>query len=166
MRIYNEVLDWLVRKMVDETNKKFLSNIDQKDGECWTWKLCFNTGGYGSFRRASGATEQAHVYSYALHNNKLSKYGKPQVSGLILHKCGNRKCCNPKHLYEGSYKDNARDSIEHGTFVSATVKLSYSDIIKLQQSGASQVDIAKVANVTQSGISRFISRNKKEVGYV
>lgn len=27
----------------------------------------------------------------------------------ICHKCNNKKCVNPKHLYAGTAKDNARD---------------------------------------------------------
>jgi hypothetical protein len=34
---------------------------------------------------------------------------------MVLHKCGNRKCCNPDHLYDGTYQDNRRDSEVHGT---------------------------------------------------
>jgi len=33
-----------------------------------------------------------------------------------LHKCNNKKCFNPNHLYMGTQKDNAADSIKDGTF--------------------------------------------------
>jgi hypothetical protein len=28
----------------------------------------------------------------------------------VLHSCDNRKCCNPKHFFLGSYSDNQRDA--------------------------------------------------------
>ena len=33
----------------------------------------------------------------------------------VLHKCGNKKCCNPDHLYAGTPKENYDDMVEHGT---------------------------------------------------
>src|ERR1700743_58775 len=84
---YPQIIFVLIDKLLEDFNKKFMNNIEVKSkDECWNWKLCFNTGGYGSFRRASGATTQAHVYSYCLNNNLLSRYGKPMAKGWILHK--------------------------------------------------------------------------------
>lgn len=161
MKIYPQVINWLIDSMISITNKKFLESIDRTSA-CWNWKLCVNTGGYGSFRRVTGETTQAHVYSYALHNNKISKFGKPVVTNLVLHKCGNRKCCNPEHLYEGNYKDNARDAFVHGTSTYKFITASIDEIKALQAQGLTQVEIAKLLKVTQSGLSRFISRNTKE----
>jgi hypothetical protein len=63
------------------------------------------TAGYGNW--GFGGMQGAHRATYRLFN------GEPV--GLVLHKCGNRKCCNPDHLYDGTYQDNRRDSEEHGT---------------------------------------------------
>jgi hypothetical protein len=63
------------------------------------------TPGYGNW--GFGGMQGAHRATYRLFN------GEPV--GLVLHKCGNRKCCNPDHLYDGTYQDNRRDSEAHGT---------------------------------------------------
>ena len=33
----------------------------------------------------------------------------------VCHACNNKNCCNPKHLYFGTPKDNIVDAIENGT---------------------------------------------------
>src|SRR5699024_7924734 len=34
---------------------------------------------------------------------------------MVCHRCGNRRCVRPDHLYAGTAKDNVRDMIAHGT---------------------------------------------------
>lgn len=70
---------------------------------CWEWcGYCNNLTGYGQMRW-DGKTEGAHRVMYKLTIGEI-----PQ--GLcVLHHCDNPKCVNPKHLYLGTYKDNARD---------------------------------------------------------
>ena len=36
------------------------------------------------------------------------KLGRP-IKDCALHICDNKRCVNPNHLYEGTYKDNSRD---------------------------------------------------------
>jgi len=72
---------------------------------CWEWMGSCGTPGYGNW--GLGGVQAAHKATYRLFN------GEP--AGLVLHRCGNRKCCNPDHLYDGTYKDNRRDSEVHGT---------------------------------------------------
>lgn len=44
---------------------------------------------------------------------RLHRWAYMQVIGaqnsLVLHKCDNRACFNPDHLYAGNAKDNTRD---------------------------------------------------------
>lgn len=72
---------------------------------CWNWAGSTNGKGYGQMTfRGRGIT--AHKASYEAHIG-------PIPSGmLILHKCDNRACINPEHLYAGTYKDNRRDMLE------------------------------------------------------
>jgi hypothetical protein len=72
---------------------------------CWEWMGSCGTPGYGNW--GFHGMQAAHRATYKLFN------GEPV--GLVLHRCGNRKCCNPDHLYDGTYKDNRRDSELHGT---------------------------------------------------
>lgn len=58
----------------------------------------------------------AHLVAFWLH------YGYAPKGGHICHKCGNKHCCNPYHLYHGTAKTNHADSVKHGTFVPLEVK--------------------------------------------
>ena len=86
----------------------FWSQVE-KTPTCWNWKGSKNSvrerknGSYGVWTKRK---EYVHRFSYILH------YGQPK--NLVLHKCNNKKCVNPAHLYDGTYKDNTRDAIQAG----------------------------------------------------
>ena len=45
----------------------------------------------------------AHQVSYKIH------YGDRPNGLMICHKCNNRKCVNPNHIYAGTSQDNHND---------------------------------------------------------
>lgn len=77
---------------------------------CWNWSGSLRNG-YG--RTICGSrvdntrkSVSAHVFSYLAFNGDIP-------DGLcVLHKCDNRKCCNPDHLFLGTKKDNAIDMVK------------------------------------------------------
>ena len=79
---------------------RFWNKVDKTDS-CWIWLASGRGQGYGAFKY-QGKVYDAHRFSWYLFYKEFSKK-------WILHTCNNRKCVNPKHLYEGTPKQNYAD---------------------------------------------------------
>lgn len=134
----------------------FWSKVDIKGpDDCWEWQASVTqTGGYGQFNAARhlGHSRMAHRWAWILTQGSIPK-------GLyVLHHCDNRPCCNPKHLYLGTYKDNARDMVERGRLYIRTgadnhqTKLTPEQVIMIRKDPRPQRTIAKEYGVSQPAI--------------
>lgn len=76
-------------------------------GQCWRWKGKPSRSGYGQFM-VNHRSLRAHRYSYELCIGSIP-------GGLdVLHRCDNKWCVNPDHLFVGTKQDNQRDKVEKG----------------------------------------------------
>lgn len=74
---------------------------------CWEWTGKPMNKGY-CYTSLNGEKILAHRLFYR-------ELVGPIPEGLdILHKCDNRICCNPDHLFPGTDKDNSDDKIRKG----------------------------------------------------
>ena len=125
---------------------------------CWEWIAHIDKDGYGK-AKINGRTLRAHRVSYEL------TYGKVPNGLLVCHKCDNRSCVNPKHLFLGTDKDNMRDKANKNRCNQKGEKNNaskYSDhIIKpirdLYNTGLySHKDLTKKIGISKSQIGRIV----------
>jgi hypothetical protein len=91
-------------------DERFWSKVDKKSSEeCWEWLANRKDNGYGNFYYLDKCIG-AHVVSWALSNNRGISEIVNNRKLIVCHKCDNPSCCNPNHLYLGSYSDNRRDA--------------------------------------------------------
>ena len=138
---------------------RFWSKVAKSDS-CWTWTAGLNESGYGSFRFGN-RMHAAHRIAWMLTS------GQPGDLH-VLHKCDNRRCVNPEHLFLGTNADNVADRVRKGRSSSAggerhgRAKLRAADIPAIRQRialGEFQKDIARDYGVSQPCIG-YLARGE------
>lgn len=140
----------------------FWSKVDiQEQDECWNWKASTQSG-YGQFitgirhRLSSKASRVSWILTHG-----------PIPEGLqVLHKCDNKLCCNPYHLFLGTHQDNMADKVRKGRQVKGEqhpkVKLKKEQVLSIYLDPRPRPLIARDYCVSVSLISR-IQRGKSWV---
>lgn len=128
--------------------------------ECWNWRGAVNPNGYGYLMVNIKAILASRLMWF---------FERGEIPGgmCICHKCDNRLCVNPNHLFLGTKKDNAQDAEKKGRLYHArgskhgNSKLTEKDVIKIRQmhkGGRSIKGIARDYKMSDATIGSAIKR--------
>ena len=101
------------KNMNDAEMKLWLEENALKRGDCWVWPYNISESGYGNVRYKYKMW-RVHRLMYFLTNGEI------YTNQLICHKCDNKKCFNPEHLYQGTNSSNTLDSMDYHKGVKLT----------------------------------------------
>jgi hypothetical protein len=142
---------------VDEsTARRFWAKVERGDG-CWTWTASrYTANGYGQFFVAwvNGATvtTTAHRVSWEL------THGPIPDGSWVLHRCDNRSCVRPDHLFLGDHDANMADMARKGR--SGRAKLTAAKVAEVRRRlavGEKHRTIAADFGVSRSAVTRINS---------
>lgn len=121
--------------------------------DCWEWTAGVDISGYGKITRRKKKFF-AHRLLYA------ATQGIPIPEGmLVCHKCDNRRCCNPAHLFLGTPLDNMLDMMGKGRHVSGKAILTPDQVRAIRIDPRHQHVIAREYGISQAAVSDVKCRN-------
>jgi hypothetical protein len=142
------------------------NNVDQfwdyvaKTDTCWLFTGSIWNNGYGMFH-FNGLRKTSHRMSWEL------TYGKIAEGMFVLHKCDNRQCVRPSHLFLGKQSDNIADMVnkKRHKWVSGAnhgmAKLTEKDILYIRnfcKKRGDQKRMSDLYGVAPTQISKIIKR--------
>jgi hypothetical protein len=142
--------------------ERFWAMVQKTDG-CWVWRGSTRIHGYGVLwiSRGRGWQERAHRLSFLLH----SGLDRIPDGKWVLHRCDNRACVNPAHLYLGDILQNTADMVGRNRQAKgerqAFAKLTEQDVKEIRQGAASGVPklvLARTYGVSHKAIRLVVAR--------
>lgn len=87
--------------------ERFFNLVDKNQPSgCWMWTGATDVFGYAKFS-LDGVNRRATVVIFE------HQFGPTSLD--VLHKCTNKNCVNPEHLYAGTHSDNMRQRAVENT---------------------------------------------------
>lgn len=109
---------------------------------CLVWGGCRQGKGYGAIF-ACGKLRSTHRIAYQIY------FGKIPAELSILHRCDNRPCIEPQHLYAGTAKQNSLDAILRGRtpkgIKHGMAKLSEEDVYNIRMLSSNKTASSEIA---------------------
>ena len=141
--------------------KRFWEKVNKSGvNKCWNWTASCDGKGYGQFS-LNGKNHRAHRIAWEFCEGKIPD------KLFVCHKCDNKKCVNPDHLFLGTALSNVQDMDKKGRRISvirveerhSMAKLTNFKVkvikILLRDSKMKQNAIAKYFQVTPDAINHI-----------
>lgn len=143
-------------------SERFWAKVDKAGpDECWNWTASTGRGGYGALLR-DGKYQGAHRISYEMHHGEIG-------DGMcVCHRCDNRACVNPAHLFLGTLADNNadREAKGRGVYLNGerhyAAKLTWDDVKAIRENtdGVTRKELAEKFSVSYVTISHIVAGRK------
>lgn len=135
--------------------------IDDAD-KCWEWqgyRAARGHGQIGAGRKGAGQ-RPVHQVAWEFFN------GRAVADGMqVNHHCDNPPCCNPRHLYEGTQRENVDDMQSRGRMAVGQMlphaKLTRADVQEIRRiwetRSMKQREIAAQFGISQPHVSGVVN---------
>lgn len=146
-------------------SNRFINPFSHPIPFCWEWQKSCNDKGYGQIivenKNHKVHRISAHLWLGFDLNSDLE----------ICHKCDNKKCFNPEHLFIGTHQENIQDAFIKGRLRNGKDGLFNTDkskrvdiddeeiktIIDLKQSGISSKEIGQIYKISRAVVDKIIA---------
>lgn len=139
-------------------SERFWSKVEKSDG-CWLWTGYVRTDGYGEFSLSERRGRRAHRAAWEL------VYGSLTPDQFICHRCDNRRCVRPDHLFLGTPADNSADMVAKQRQAvgdrNGSARLAPEDVVAIRvraAGGESQRALARAFGVAQALVGQIVRR--------
>lgn len=139
---------------------------------CWEWGGYREPDGYGQIimgSRRRGRKQLAHRIAFALANGPIP------ADSLVCHRCDNRGCVRPEHLFLGTPQDNISDFVSKGRHLrlrsepvaprermasgNGMRRLTWAQVREIRaryQRGETQREIASLYGISRQHVQRIV----------
>lgn len=138
--------------------ERFWEKIKKSD-RCWEWTAAKTADGYGRIGDGNGKNLKSNRASWLL------SFGPIPDGMCVCHKCDNRLCVRPDHLFLGTQQDNVADMIKKNRLargesrgMSWLKEPQIREIRRIYAEGKlTQTEIAALVGTTSDNISRIVN---------
>lgn len=99
-------------KLRIKLTRKLVKYIERTPQGCWIWLRKTRHKGYAQITfpyRGKIRYTSPHRLAQVIFRNKYELLDHPEL--LVCHRCDNKDCINPDHMFIGTWLDNAMDDV-------------------------------------------------------
>jgi DNA-binding NarL/FixJ family response regulator len=138
--------------------ERFWQRMRKQPSGCWEWMGARQVNGYGA-ASYKGATHATHRLAWMLAHGPLPP-GRGYHGTVVAHRCDNRSCCNPDHLFLTDNRGNQIDRVIKGRNSAATLTDAQArKVVERIVEGARATELAEEFNVSVAAI-RSIAKKR------